>query len=63
MTRGKAEPWHARAPFWIGLALTALTGFVTVREQLAIANARHEASQTAAADIHRRLTALESRCR
>lgn len=62
MARGKAETWHARAPFWIGLAVTALTGYVTVREQLATANARYEAARIEAADIHRRLTALESRC-
>lgn len=60
--RGKAEPWHARAPFWIGLALTALGGFGTVKAQLAVAQARYEAQQSTVADIHRRLMALESRC-
>jgi hypothetical protein len=63
MARRKAEPWSARAPFWVSLALTALAGFVTVKEQLAAAQARHEASQATVADIRQRLTALESRCR
>ena len=61
-TRRKADAWHARAPFWIGLALTALGAFTTVKVQLAVAEARHEAAQATTADIHRRLTALESRC-
>lgn len=62
MTQGKADAWHARAPFWIGLALTAAGAFTTVKVQLAVAEARLEASQAATADIHRRLTVLESRC-
>lgn len=63
MTQENRSQWNARPEFWFGLAISALVGFVTVKEQLAVANARHEAAQAMAADIHRRLTVLESRCR
>jgi hypothetical protein len=61
--RGATDAWHARAPFWIGLALTALGGFGAVKAQLAVAEARHEAVTSTTADIRARLTVLESRCR
>ena len=67
MTRRAPETWHARAPFWIGLALTGLGGFVTVKAQLSGIEAR----QAIAPDmrnreidaIQARLLALESRCK
>lgn len=61
--RGKAEPWQARAPFWIGLAMTAVGGFVTVKSQLSAMEARHEARNREVAVIQARLTVVESRCR
>lgn len=62
MAKGSPEPWHARAPFWIGLALTALGGFVTVKVQIAANEVRFEERTREVENIHRRLTALESRC-
>lgn len=67
MARKEAETWHARAPFWIGLALTGLGGFVTVKAQLSAIEAR----QAVAPDmrnreidaIQARLLVLESRCK
>lgn len=60
---GERETWHARAPFWIGLALTAVSGFSVLQARLAVAEARHEAAAGQFATVNARLAALEARCR
>ena len=62
MAPEKADPWHARAPMWIALALTAVTGFGVQQGRLAAAEARHEAGTRDISDIRSRITALEARC-
>ena len=61
--KGSPESWQARAPFWIGLALTAVSGLITVKSQLSAMEARHEARNREVATIQARLMAVESRCR
>jgi hypothetical protein len=54
-------------PFWIGLALTGLGGFVTVKAQLSAIEAKQaiapDMRNREVDDIRARLAALESRCK
>lgn len=62
MARKAAESWHARAGFWITLAVTAVTGFGVLQARLAVSEAMHQSSQRELADIRARIAAWESRC-
>lgn len=65
MRRGP-EPWHARAPFWVGLALTAVSGFVTLKVQIASLEARQAETPAQIREldlVNARLAALEARCK
>lgn len=61
------ETWHARAPFWIGLALTALGGFVTVKAQLAgierMVTTMPDRRDREVDSLERRIASLEARCK
>lgn len=64
--RGAPDQWQARAPFWISLAVSAMTGFVTVKVQLAGLEARqavvtHQRDRDID-DLRTRMMAERSRC-
>lgn len=60
----KPEPWwHAHVGWLVGLALTAVGGFVVVKVQLASVEAKISASPAVTDSLERRIAALEALCR